>query len=74
MGILQNLYNAYNGIDSRLPKVPYSGMLSAGQTTKEPASPVTTHKNYKETATRNIAVSNLKNTFSVKPKTIGSTM
>ena len=29
LGLLQPLVNAYNGIDSRLPKVPYTGKLSS---------------------------------------------
>ena len=31
LGLLQPLVNAYNGIDSRLPKVPYTGILSSKQ-------------------------------------------
>ena len=31
LGLLQPLVNAYNGIDSRLPKVPYTGKLSKKQ-------------------------------------------
>ena len=31
LGLLQPLVDAYNGIDSRLPKVPYTGILCSKQ-------------------------------------------
>ena len=75
LGILQPLVNAYNGIDSRLPSVPYTGTLSlSNKQTKDESQSKWSHKNSKDQITNNIAVSNLNSTFTANPKTMSSSV
>ena len=65
---MQNLVNAYNGIDSRIPEVPYTGVLTVKQG-KDSLSPWGGKSSTDPTA-QTTAVSNLKNPLTNNSKMI----